>query len=112
MSNVAISTRLQQGIWIIKVAGELTSQDEESLSAAYPWLHPPENGRMILFDMSHLSYINSSGIALLIRFVRESSPIPNQIKEKIVPIPQWHNKRRAMANLYFPSSMNAPRLPS
>ena len=73
MSNIAISTRLQHGIWIITFAGELTSQDEESLNAAYPWLHQTESTTMILFDMSRLSYINSSGIALLIRFVRESS---------------------------------------
>lgn len=72
MSNVAISTHVQNGIWVITLSGELTSQDGDAMSAAYPWLNPAVSTQLILFDMSGLSYINSAGIALLIRFVRES----------------------------------------
>ncbi len=72
MSDAIVATRLQDGIWIVSLEGELTNENGYTLSQVYPWQNPEVVTDAVLFDMSRLSYINSAGIAALIRFVREA----------------------------------------
>ncbi|WP_027417976.1 STAS domain-containing protein [Aneurinibacillus terranovensis] len=71
-SSTKISTIVKDDIWCIRIIGELTRNEEETFFHTFPWLHPYDGNRCILFDMSQVHYLNSAGIALLIRFVREA----------------------------------------
>lgn len=65
-------TERQQDIWSIQIAGELTKGEEDRFFQTSPWFSTEEGIRFILFDMNKLQYMNSAGISLLIRFVREA----------------------------------------
>lgn len=71
-SGVEITTNRQNEVWSIGVTGDLTRNSESLFFAAYPWMHGQNDIKYIVFDMSKLTYVNSAGIALLIRFVREA----------------------------------------
>jgi anti-anti-sigma regulatory factor len=70
--SVEFSISQKQFIWLIRFPSELTRAEESKFFATCPWLRETEGIRYILFDMSGLNYVNSAGIALLIRFVREA----------------------------------------
>ncbi|GAX91148.1 STAS domain-containing protein [Effusibacillus lacus] len=67
-----MSTEHKGDIWVIRIQGELTRNEEQPFFQVYPWLNQTEDTKYILFDMTGLQYINSAGISLLIRFVREA----------------------------------------
>lgn len=71
-AGVEITSSREGNIWCIRIEGELTRNAEGQLFGMYPWLHGQSDVRFILFDMRHLNYLNSAGIALVIRFVREA----------------------------------------
>ncbi|MBE3555289.1 MAG: STAS domain-containing protein [Thermicanus sp.] len=66
------STNQQSNLWIIRFPPEFTKTEENEFFKTSPWLRGVEGIRCILFDMTNVSYVNSAGIALLIRFVREA----------------------------------------
>lgn len=70
--SLEFSTSQQQFIWLIRFPSELTRAEESKFFNTCPWLQETEGIRYILFDMSGLNYVNSAGIALLVRFVREA----------------------------------------
>lgn len=56
--------------WDLK--GDLTKPSESMLLTDYPWSHPQHELKFFVLNFSEVQYINSSGIALLIRLLRSA----------------------------------------
>lgn len=67
-----IATQRQGDTWLVQISGELTKAEEDRFFQTYPWLSGEQGICCILFDLTKLHYINSAGISLFIRFVREA----------------------------------------
>lgn len=69
--HLHVAIRKQTPAWIIDLRGDLTKTAEEELLALHPWEHGLELGyTSLVFNFTEVGYINSLGIAILIRIVR------------------------------------------
>jgi anti-sigma B factor antagonist len=68
MVDTAVSTNVRtidERVSVIDIAGSVTRKSEEALSAAYTEASGPRT-RSIILNFTHLEYMNSSGIGLLV----------------------------------------------
>ncbi len=67
----AMSLRIEKHSIILDLKGDLTKKAEQSILKSYNWQDGLEGGRRFLvLNFTEVPYINSTGIALLIRLVR------------------------------------------
>ncbi|MCL6517857.1 STAS domain-containing protein [Alicyclobacillus sp.] len=71
MGQAGITRRVRDGLLILQLTGELSGDEVDAFPSA-PWTEVEPEHRTVLFDMTRLTYVNSAGIALLIRWVRET----------------------------------------
>lgn len=65
------SMRMDGEAVIYDLEGDLSQQSEDALYGLRNWEQEPERGqRFVIFNLTRVSYINSIGIAVLIRIVR------------------------------------------
>jgi anti-anti-sigma factor len=57
---------------VLRFSGDIASTSKDAVLGAYQSL-PKDTARLILLDFTHVDYINSSGIALVIQLLIESS---------------------------------------
>jgi anti-anti-sigma factor len=63
--------RTEEEAVIYDLEGDLSHQSEDALYGLRDWERTPESGRrFVVFNLTRVSYINSIGIAVLIRIVR------------------------------------------
>jgi anti-sigma B factor antagonist len=68
MSRANLSTQVRQAgpsVCVVDIQGEINAQAEEALMAAYNQACEAQ-ARNIIFNFSNLSYMNSSGIGVLV----------------------------------------------
>jgi len=65
--GLQIISREEEWVKIIELSGEITKSDEVSLDQILP---PSQEIKAVVLNFSRVDYINSAGIALLIRVVR------------------------------------------
>src|SRR5690606_18605158 len=72
MSNKCTATLRETELYTdVTLKGELTKQAEETVLGLYPWQEGLADGKTFLvLDFTEVPYINSAGIAVLIRLVR------------------------------------------
>jgi anti-anti-sigma factor len=58
---------------IVDLFGDLSRNAQEPLFSLRNWEHKPEDKLFIILNLSNVPYINSLGIALLIRITRKSA---------------------------------------
>jgi anti-sigma B factor antagonist len=68
IKSAEASVRHQPGVAIIDLAGEINAAAEQTLQTAYAAAES-QNPRAILLNFSAVDYINSSGIALIVRLL-------------------------------------------
>ena len=59
-------------VFVLRFEGDIASTSKDAVLGAYQLL-PKETSRLILLDFTHVEYINSSGIALIIQLLIEAS---------------------------------------
>jgi len=78
-NQIKVEARTLGSAFVLDLYGDLSSQAEEQLIHLRPWeqgLGPGE--RFLVFNPSHVLYINSMGIAALFRIVRALSKAGHQ----------------------------------
>lgn len=71
--GLQLTTREEEWVKIIELSGEITKSDEVSPDQILP---PSQEITAVLLDFTKVDYINSAGIALLIRLVRQAREKP------------------------------------
>lgn len=66
-----VATRVQDGIGIIQISGEVTSFSEKILEEKYEELSE-QDLKIICLDFENVSYINSAGMAIIIGILTKS----------------------------------------
>ncbi|MCZ6819687.1 MAG: STAS domain-containing protein [Calditrichaeota bacterium] len=70
-NSTQVETRVQNGVGIIDISGEVTSFSEEVLEGTYEKL--TEDGlKKFCFNFENVSYINSAGMAVIITILTRS----------------------------------------
>lgn len=69
--SLDLTLRNLENAVILDIQGELTKPTESQLISAIDTLHLSE-GHTLLLNLTEVNYINSAGIALLIRLVRQT----------------------------------------
>ncbi|GAB2673194.1 STAS domain-containing protein [Paenibacillus thermoaerophilus] len=73
-AELRIRKRVAEGIVILELEGDLSRNSEETLLSLYEWEQGLEQGASyLILNLAGVSYINSLGIAVLIRIVRSLS---------------------------------------
>lgn len=69
-----IQTEFLNSILLIRIQGDMTSLSEPVFTKVFPWNQPdfPKETNSLVLDFTKTDYINSAGIASLIRFLRDS----------------------------------------
>jgi anti-anti-sigma factor len=71
MTGFVVLERTFDEYCILDMKGDLTKQSEEPLLSLKHWNIPsPEHKRYVILNFTEVPYINSMGIAILIRIVR------------------------------------------
>ena len=71
ITELEINQEVKEGILILHLRGDITKASGESLLRFKPWDQGLEKGTIgVALDFAEVEYINSSGIAALIRLVR------------------------------------------
>ncbi len=72
-NEFSISTRETENSMILDLSGDLTKQAEEKLLQLRDWDKGLDLGkRYLILNLTNVHYMNSNGIAILIRLVRSS----------------------------------------
>jgi anti-anti-sigma factor len=71
VKQLEANVRSEPGVTIIDLYGEINSFAEEGLNAAYSVAEQPQPGTIIL-NFSHVDYINSTGIALIVSLLAKA----------------------------------------
>jgi len=71
IKSVEASVRHQPGIAIVDLSGEINAAAEAALQAAYAAAES-QNPGAILLNFSSVDYINSTGIALIVRLLAQA----------------------------------------
>ena len=73
-TGLSISEETKQGVYILRLSGEITKETGDELLRWRTWESGLPGGETTLMvDFSKVSYINSAGIAALIRLFRSGS---------------------------------------
>ncbi|HZG88356.1 STAS domain-containing protein [Paenibacillus sp.] len=69
--EVSVVVRETERCTFVHLRGDVTKQAEDALLGARPWQDGLEGGkRRLVIDFTEVPYVNSAGIAVLIRLVR------------------------------------------
>ena len=81
MARSLVTTSVRQvftGVYIIDLAGELTSSVDAALLTAYEQASS-DGARLVILNFSHLAYKNSSGIKLLVKLLTRSNAVGQRL---------------------------------
>lgn len=70
-NSTQVKTRVQDGVGIIDISGEVTSFSEQILESTYEEL-TGEGLKKICFNFENVTYINSAGMAVIITILTRS----------------------------------------
>ncbi len=74
-----VSTKQQNGIGIMKITGDITSEAEERMNKAFDSLVSADQKTLVL-DLAEADYVNSAGIAIIIGFLNQINNLQGTIK--------------------------------
>ncbi len=70
-SAIEASVRYQNGVAIVDMQGEINAEADEALSSAYA-AAAERDAKTVLLNFTDVSYINSTGIALIVGVLAEA----------------------------------------